>query len=112
MNKVQSSGKRSSSGTNTKSRKENETKIDDRGYFGSCRKKEASKKIIEENMKPKEIGKKNMMKPIRCGSITSAETSNYTTKVLSRQCTKTEEISSKKTCSSTNVLSQKTVTSF
>ena len=30
-----------------------------------------------------------MMKPKRSGSITSAETSNYTPEALSRQCTKT-----------------------
>ena len=47
-------------------------------------------KIIENNMKHY-TGKleKNVTRPKRSGSLTSAETSNYTTEVLSRKCSKT-----------------------
>ena len=51
MGKVQSSDHRSRTGTNTKSRKESKTKVDERRYFGH-EKKEGKLKVIAKNMKP------------------------------------------------------------
>ena len=88
MGKVQSSDHRNSSGTNTNSRKETKTKVNDRIFWTSL-KKGGEKKIIGKNTKHCVRKFKEKCDETRSGSMKSAETSNYTTKVLSRPCTKT-----------------------
>ena len=68
------------------------------GSHGKKGGKEKMEKITKHSISKSE---RNEMKPKRCGSITSAETSNYTAEVLSKNI---EEISRQKTCSSSGCL--------
>ena len=90
MGKVKSSDRTSSNGTNTMSRKENKTKIDEREYFGKQGKKRQEKVKRKNTKHCRRKEEKNVMKSKRSGATTSVETSIYTIDFLSRVCTETE----------------------